>query len=95
MKHGVFVYYKTLQVYIPCTPRQKSMFESVIGLVIVGGLVTGLLRHAMVQMGETEPMSSDNFWVRAPAATAYMACLFTGGYLVYVLLQVLIQLVGG
>jgi hypothetical protein len=49
----------------------------------------------MVQMGETEPMSSDNFWVRAPAATAYMACLFTGGYLVYVLLQVLIRVVLG
>jgi hypothetical protein len=71
------------------------MFESVFALVVVGGLATGLLRHAMVQMGETEPMSSDNFWVRAPATTAYMACLFTGGYLVYLLVQVLIRVLLG
>ncbi len=71
------------------------MFSGIVALVVVGGLATGLLRHAMVQMGETEPMSSDHFWVRAPAATAYMACLFTGGYLVYLLVQVLIRLVFG
>jgi hypothetical protein len=71
------------------------MFESLFALVVVGGLATGLLRHAMVQMGENEPMSSDNFWVRAPAATAYMACLFTGGYLVYLLVQVLIRVLLG
>jgi hypothetical protein len=46
-------------------------------------------------MDETEPMTSDNIWGRAPAAFFFVACLFVGGYFVYKALLIIIFLIGG
>jgi len=74
------------------------MSANVIAYVIVGGIVTGLLRHAIIQMDEHEngdPMESDHMGVRFVSVMFYLVCLFTAGYLFYKLFIILIHLIGG
>lgn len=71
------------------------MTAAIISFFIVGGLVTGLLRFAVTHMDATEPMTSDRFWVRAPATLFFVASLIVCGYFVLKALHIIVYLLGG
>lgn len=66
-----------------------------IAFFIVGGVVTGLMRHAVINMDETTPTESNNFWVRAPVILFFYTCLCVDGCFVFRALPIIVHLIGG
>jgi hypothetical protein len=86
-------------------PPQSPTTVQIIVFLVVGGVVTGLMCLATTHIDETyidetEPTTSDNFWIRAPAIFFFFVCLCVGGYFVFklrllILGLLIIALLGG